>query len=143
MDDADRGVREEQVRFPTLRKTAEEVNREYNRSQSERECTGLSHAIDTEGGCACGFFIDGEPSGTFPFVPNRRTRRTLGGVTKRQPYVMSDEDRKRLEEERDREQSRREIRERARLSRREERDREPPVTVQLLVQAEDQATEEG
>lgn len=122
-------------------KSAEEVNADYERSQTERECTPLVHQIDTSGSCQCGFFIQGEPGGTFAFVPNRSTRRRLQSY-KRGEYVKSEEEIKRMKEQREHDEGRREVRERARLSRRQEPEGEPPVTVSLLVSSEERQTED-
>lgn len=126
---------------PKMRQSAEEVNKAYNIKASEKDCTGLIHYIDTSGGCQCGFFIDGEPGGSFPFVPNRLTRRRLQSH-KHGEYVKTEADIQRMKEQREREESRRAIRERARLSRREASADQPPRPVSLLVGAEAREAED-
>lgn len=128
--------------IPKLRKTAEQVNSDYARSQDDRECTPLSHKMDTSGSCQCGFFIDNKPGGTFPMVPNRRSRRIFSSF-KPDVYVKSEEDIQRMQEERDRDEARREVRKLARLSRRAERKSKPVVTVDLLVRAENGSSTDG
>jgi hypothetical protein len=120
--------------IPKLLKTADQVRKDYIAGLT-KECTGLTHYIDTEGGCQCGYYIDGEATGSFPFVPNRQTRRRLSSF-KRGKYVKTKEDIQRMSEEREREQSRREIRERARLSQRQEQESQPTLAVDLLVSPE-------
>lgn len=127
---------------PKMRQSAEEVNKAYNIKASEKDCTGLTHYIDTSGGCQCGFFIDGEPGGSFPFVPNRATRRRLQSY-KRGTYVKTKEDIQRMKEQREREESRRAIRERARLSRRVSEKDYPVVPTFLLAGAEEGQAEDG
>lgn len=124
------------VKVPRLFKDEKEVAADYQRHLDDQECTGLSHKIAQDGSCQCGFFIEGKPSGTFPFVPNRSTRRRLSSF-KREKYVKSKAEIKRMEKQREYEEARRKVRELARLSRRESAEDQPTLSVDLLVGAEE------